>query len=232
MFTIYCLTLPDGRAYVGLTSQPVHIRWGNGWNYSSNPRFYMAMLECGWQHVKKEELAQISMENEARDLEAILINKLGTYKEEKGFNIVRAKERAGKIKKERREEILKQYGLEDYEPTPIENAMELVKKWQEEEKERKRIEELRKQAQWQMFNWIESINNPLPIYDDPEYQRIFQEELEREKAKEERAKKKRKDAQKAYQARHALSEIEAYEREKWARISQQRATYEKWKGNR
>lgn len=231
MFTVYCLTLPDGKAYIGFTSRPTRVKWADGWNYALNPTLYDAILEYGWQHIKKEELAKMSLEKEARDLEAALINKLETYRQEKGFNTMRAKERIGKMMKEEQVELLKRYGLNEYVPTPIEGVMELVNKWQEEERERERIEELRKQARWQMYNWIESLNNPLPIYDDLEYQEIFQEEMRLHKEAEEKAEKARKRAYEINQAKYARSEIEEYEREKWDRTRQQKATYRKWKKN-
>lgn len=231
MFTIYCLTLPDGRAYVGLTSQSTRIKWADGWSYALNPPLYDGILEYGWQHIKKEELAKMSLEKEARDLEAILINRLKTYRQEKGFNTVRTKERIEGMTEEEQVKLLEQYGLSEYVPTPIEGVMELVDKWQEEERERRRIEELRKQARWQMYNWIESLNNPLPIYDDPEYQKIFQEEVRLHKEAEEQAKKARKRIYEINRAKYARSEIEEYEREKWGRIEQQRATYRKWRKN-
>lgn len=86
MYSIYKLTLPDGRAYIGMTSQKLYKRWQYGSGYSRNERFYNEIYQVGWKNIQKEVLETVPSKELAllREKYYIGINK--TYLPEYGFN--------------------------------------------------------------------------------------------------------------------------------------------------
>lgn len=231
-YSVYCHTFPDGRNYVGITSMLPHLRWMEGDGYCSSPRMYETIKEMGWKNIVSQVLVRKMYEKDARDLEAVLIQKLESYKEEKGTNTLSGEDRIRKRKLDV-DKILEKYGLSDFNPQPIKNGMEVVRLWKIEEEKRLKELELRRIAREQIANWTESLSNPLPIYEDEEYKEILEDELRIYHEKNKMIEEKRKKNAKAYhEGAFKESEIDAYEREKWQRISRQKATYQKWRGNK
>lgn len=73
---LYKLTFPNGKVYIGCTAN-IESRWGNGGiNYKGQP-VYDAIVEYGWNNVKKEVLLQlpptIENDNKIKKLERELI---------------------------------------------------------------------------------------------------------------------------------------------------------------
>lgn len=68
-FTIYLLTSPNGKHYVGQTSQPIEERWKNGKGYKSCTALNRAIQKYGWENFKHEILAECDNQDEADYLE-------------------------------------------------------------------------------------------------------------------------------------------------------------------
>lgn len=56
-YSVYKLTLPDGKVYIGQTAQDVNDRWCGGFGYRDNSDLFRAVFWYGWMNVKKEVLA-------------------------------------------------------------------------------------------------------------------------------------------------------------------------------
>lgn len=88
MYKIYKHTLPDGRAYVGMTgAKKVYDRWKYGAGYSNQKRFYNEILKFGWNNIQHEILEEVNDREEAKEREQYYIELFETYIPEKGFNI-------------------------------------------------------------------------------------------------------------------------------------------------
>lgn len=60
VYTIYKHTLPDGSAYIGMTSEEkLNRRFQGGSDNVYNQEFHKAVYELGWKQVKTERLAEI-----------------------------------------------------------------------------------------------------------------------------------------------------------------------------
>ena len=86
MYSVYKLTLPDGRAYVGMTSQVLYKRWQYGAGYSTNDAFYEAIHFYGWKNIQKEVLEEHADKTTALMREKYFIGLYKTYLPEYGFN--------------------------------------------------------------------------------------------------------------------------------------------------
>lgn len=87
MYTIYKLTLPDGRAYIGMTSQTsLYKRWNYGAGYAKNDAFYEAIYFYGWKNIQKEILEEHIDKATALSREKYFIGLYKTYLPEHGFN--------------------------------------------------------------------------------------------------------------------------------------------------
>lgn len=86
-FTVYIHELPDGRKYVGLTSNCVEARWSGGNGYKNNKRFFNAILEFGWNNIKHIVVASELSVDEACMLEIQLIREFNTLSPKYGFNV-------------------------------------------------------------------------------------------------------------------------------------------------
>ena len=87
MYSIYKLTLPDGRAYIGMTSQTkLYKRWQYGSGYSAQPLFYNMIHQVGWNNIQKEVLEQVPSKELALLREKYYIGLYKTYLPEFGFN--------------------------------------------------------------------------------------------------------------------------------------------------
>lgn len=85
MYTVYLHTLPDGKIYIGQTSEP-YKRWGGAINYKNNKDFYKAIQEVGWENVKHDILAECDSEEEALEKESMFIVMLNAENKKVGYN--------------------------------------------------------------------------------------------------------------------------------------------------
>lgn len=83
---VYIYTFPNGKKYVGQTTQTLDKRACNGNNYKSSPLIYKAILKYGWQNIQKE-IIECSSEEEMDNLERELIKKYNTTNINFGYNI-------------------------------------------------------------------------------------------------------------------------------------------------
>ena len=87
MYSIYKLTLPDGRAYVGMTGNKPYRRWCGGSGYMDHPAFYHEIQYFGWKNITKEILEEVPDKETALERELYYIGLYKTYLPEYGFNI-------------------------------------------------------------------------------------------------------------------------------------------------
>lgn len=89
MYIVYMHTCPNGKKYVGITSQAPERRWqkGKGYAYGSNPYFYNAIEKYGWENIKHEILFRDLTKEEAEQKEVELIAKHRTIERKYGYNI-------------------------------------------------------------------------------------------------------------------------------------------------
>ena len=72
---LYKHTTPNGKVYIGITSQKnINRRWKNGYGYSRHPYFNKAIEEFGWNNIKHEVLFENLSKEEADLLEQMYIS--------------------------------------------------------------------------------------------------------------------------------------------------------------
>lgn len=87
-YTVYChINKENGKKYIGITKTTVEKRWHNGKGYSGQPKFYRAICKYGWNGFDHEIVASNLTEEEAKNFEILLIEKLDSIKN--GYNVSR-----------------------------------------------------------------------------------------------------------------------------------------------
>lgn len=87
-FCVYKHTAPNGKVYIGITSQNPHRRWrDNGSGYKKQKRFYNAILKYGWDNIKHEILYSELTKEEAEQKEIELIAEYKSDNNEFGYNV-------------------------------------------------------------------------------------------------------------------------------------------------
>ena len=75
-FTIYLHRCPNGKCYVGMTSQKVSIRWGTqGQKYKNNKNFYPDIEKYGWDNIEHIILEENLSKEDACESEKYNIKK-------------------------------------------------------------------------------------------------------------------------------------------------------------
>lgn len=103
MYKLYKHTFPNGKVYIGITSQSLADRFQNGHGYSQCPKMHNAILKYGWNNVEHELLMDglTKPEAEAKEIETIaLYNSV-----ENGYNTDYGGNATGTHSKETREKI-------------------------------------------------------------------------------------------------------------------------------
>ena len=92
IWTLYIHIIPKSitkytydKYYVGITKQSIKNRWNNGNGYR-NQIFYKAIKKYGWNNIEHYIIASCLTENEAKDFEKILIDKLKCNTRKYGYN--------------------------------------------------------------------------------------------------------------------------------------------------
>lgn len=84
-WTVYVhINKVNGKKYVGITSRKINYRWNSGKGYKSQPKFYNAICKYGWDNFDHEIISSNLTENEAKNFEILLIDKLDSVKN--GYN--------------------------------------------------------------------------------------------------------------------------------------------------
>lgn len=87
MYTVYKHTAPNGKVYIGITSQKPEYRWKNGNGYKKNKHFYRAILKYGWDNIKHEIICQSPMSAaQAGAVEKSFIKLYDSTNPDKGYN--------------------------------------------------------------------------------------------------------------------------------------------------
>lgn len=86
MYKIYKLTFPNGKIYIGQTSQELKNRWDSGRGYKENEALFHDILLYGWLNVKKEMLEEVEDKETALEREAYYIEKHNSGNAEYGYN--------------------------------------------------------------------------------------------------------------------------------------------------
>lgn len=86
-YSIYKLTFPSGMIYIGQTTQSLNKRCVRGMAYKSNERMTQAILDCGWDNVKKEVLERVDTLEEALVRERFYILENNSNDPERGYNV-------------------------------------------------------------------------------------------------------------------------------------------------
>ena len=105
IFTVYRHTAPNGKAYIGITSQKPATRWQNGRGYSQNKLFYRAINKYGWESFKHEILFTGLTQEQAEKKEMELIKLYDLTDPTKGYNIQYGGAVAGTMTEAQRERI-------------------------------------------------------------------------------------------------------------------------------
>ena len=87
VWNVYKHTAPNGKVYIGITSQYCNKRWRNGKGYKHNQHFSSAIKEFGWENIKHEVLYENIPQEEAQRIEKKLINEYKSDNREFGYNI-------------------------------------------------------------------------------------------------------------------------------------------------
>ena len=86
-YTVYKLTSPSNKVYIGITSRSVKQRWNNGIGYKKCPAMNNAIRKYGWENIKKEILLENTTEEEAKSLETLLIKLHRSNESGYGYNL-------------------------------------------------------------------------------------------------------------------------------------------------
>lgn len=87
-FCVYKHTFPNGKVYIGITSQATERRWrANGDGYKSQEMVSRAIKKYGWENVTHEIIADGIQQEEAERLEIYYINKHKSNQRKYGYNI-------------------------------------------------------------------------------------------------------------------------------------------------
>ena len=85
-YTVYRLTDPEGKIYIGCTGKPVEERWKKGGGYSRDTPIRRAIDEFGWENFRHEILCEHLVKAGAEKLEKWFIAFYDSSDPEKGYN--------------------------------------------------------------------------------------------------------------------------------------------------
>lgn len=91
-YTVYAQIFPNGKMYVGITSQNPERRWRRGTAYPPNMLVRRAIDKYGWENVEKEIIASHLTKDEACNFERLLIEKFDLINHEYGYNLTKGGE--------------------------------------------------------------------------------------------------------------------------------------------
>lgn len=87
-FTVYIhINNINGKMYAGITGQDPVARWKNGYGYKDCAKFYNAINKYGWDNFSHEIFAKNLTEEEAKNMEMLLIKELDLQNDLYGYNI-------------------------------------------------------------------------------------------------------------------------------------------------
>ena len=87
-YCVYKHKFPNGKVYIGITSQNPLKRWSGGSGYRNQKLMYAAILKYGWDNIKHEILFDGLTKEEAEQKEKVLIAKYESSNPVYGYNIL------------------------------------------------------------------------------------------------------------------------------------------------
>ena len=87
-WTVYKHTTPNGKVYIGITSQLPEKRWLSGHGYKGT-YFGNAIKKYGWKNIKHEILFTELDELDAKEKEVELIEKFRSFEKDYGYNLTK-----------------------------------------------------------------------------------------------------------------------------------------------
>lgn len=103
-YCVYMHKCPNGKSYIGITSQEAAERWRNGEGYK-NQMFYRAIQKYGWDKIEHSILFTGLSKEEAEEIEIEFILKLKTNQKDFGYNISNGGNSAGTHSEETKRKI-------------------------------------------------------------------------------------------------------------------------------
>lgn len=88
IYSVYKLTAPNGKCYIGMTKRDVERRWNNGNAYQHNVHLCNAISKYGWENFNKEVLFKSVSKAEAEEMERSLISRYDSTNRLYGYNIL------------------------------------------------------------------------------------------------------------------------------------------------
>lgn len=85
-YIVYCHIFPNGKRYVGITSQKPSERWRNGRGYKGSNAVYNAIKKYGWHNIEHRILYEDLSKKEAEKMEIQLIKEWNTLSPN-GYNL-------------------------------------------------------------------------------------------------------------------------------------------------
>ena len=85
-YSVYVLTFPDGKKYVGCTHRDVEERWSGGWGYKENRDMFRDIVRYGWENIVKDVVVAGVSEKMARRTESRIIKEISSDKPSNGYN--------------------------------------------------------------------------------------------------------------------------------------------------
>ena len=135
-YTVYKLTDPEGKVYIGCTGQTVERRWQKGWGYSKDRPIRRAIDALGWEAFKKEILCENLTKEGAEKLEKWFVEYYDSMDPAKGYNGMTGGARAGAKMSESAKNKSSNSHKKAFEDNPqfAANMRKMIKtKWQEAE---------------------------------------------------------------------------------------------------
>ena len=88
-WTVYChINKINGKMYIGITSKEnPNERWRDGKGYHDTPHFFRAIVKYGWNNFEHIIVASHLTEDEACNMEKLLIRELNLLDDKYGYNI-------------------------------------------------------------------------------------------------------------------------------------------------
>ena len=105
MYVVYKHTCPNGKIYIGITSQKLNQRWRKGKGYSKNILFNRAINKYGWESITHEILYENLTKEEAEQKEIELIVLYKSNNPKHGYNIDNGGNTVGKLSEATKQKI-------------------------------------------------------------------------------------------------------------------------------
>lgn len=106
-YIVYKHTFPNGKVYIGATSQKPNYRWKNGRGYIGSTRMENAIKKYGWKNVRHEILITNLTKEEAEQKERELIVYYNSYDKRYGYNLEKGGSKGKEISEETKEKLSK-----------------------------------------------------------------------------------------------------------------------------